>query len=205
MHELVQQVECSVASYRPVKYSTNGLTTKSANVSSGKVRTLANRLCSTREQPARGRPGSVRRASVTGAPSARRSAPPSTAPCAAPCARTAASCRTPRCPERREEERPQPGPRKASVRPIGQRSPRPQPIDAEQVEPAATRAGRQDRRRSPLGEDRRGREGRHASQARSRTITTKHRGSGWRPVSRGRNNDRVATAAASRHPGSRAP
>ena len=62
--------DSSEASYQPVKYSAHGDTTYSRNARGGKDSTLATRECSSRSSSRRGDPGSVRSASVTGAPSA---------------------------------------------------------------------------------------------------------------------------------------
>ena len=62
----------SVASYQPLKYRANGLATYSAHGTSGKLTTLATRECSTASSRRRGACGSVRSASVMGAPSARK-------------------------------------------------------------------------------------------------------------------------------------
>ncbi len=64
--------EVRVASYHPEKYSAHGLTTYSANVSGANVSTRATRLCRTASSRARGRGGSVRSHSVSGAPRARK-------------------------------------------------------------------------------------------------------------------------------------
>ena len=63
--------ESSVASYQPLKYRTNGLETNSSQPTSGKDSTATGRLCRAASRARRGRRGSVRRASVTGAPRAR--------------------------------------------------------------------------------------------------------------------------------------
>jgi hypothetical protein len=62
--------DCSDASYQPEKYSAHGETTYSASVSGGKVKTFPTRECSMASSQRRGRAGSVRSASVTGAESA---------------------------------------------------------------------------------------------------------------------------------------
>ena len=61
----------SVAWYSPEKYSANGLPTNSSQPNAGKLSSATGLLCSTASRPPRGPLGSVRSASVTGAPSAR--------------------------------------------------------------------------------------------------------------------------------------
>jgi len=65
----------SVASYQPLKYRAKGLATKNSQPTSGKLSSAAGRECSTASSARRERGGSVRSASVTGAPSARKTGP----------------------------------------------------------------------------------------------------------------------------------
>jgi hypothetical protein len=55
VHGLVDDGDCSDASYQPEKYSAHGETTYSSKVSGGKVSTLADPRVEHRQQPARGR------------------------------------------------------------------------------------------------------------------------------------------------------